>query len=98
MKARQKKAKKPPSPKPGFKEGLEKGYGQFLQMPQKLVVAILGSMFWVFFVSPATCMKLEEMYPHTGRGFFTSLVMICLWIVGLAVFGVVQRKRRRKGA
>jgi len=78
MKAKQKKAKKTPSPKPGFKEGLEKSYEQFSKMPQKLVVAILGSMFWVFFVSPATCMKLEEMYPHSPRGIFTGLTMICL--------------------
>lgn len=82
-----------------LRDGLEKGYQEtktmFSTKSGKLtILAVLASMFWLLFITPATCMKLEKAFPQTGIWFFAGLAMYCSWFVALFMIGQVRRKQR----
>ena len=86
--------------KPTFSGGLKKGHEEFRQMwptprGRLTILVVLGSMFWLFFIAPATCMKLEEVFPHTGIWFFVGLAMYFSWFLFLFIIGQLLRRRRK---
>lgn len=81
--------------------GLEKGCKQIKHMSSTpegtLTLAIMvGSMFWLFLITPATCMKLDEVFPETGIYFFTGLVMYGAWLASLLMLDRYLRKLRNR--
>lgn len=88
-----------PASKPTFREGLEKGYRETRKLSSTpsgklLLCIILGSAFWLFFIAPATCMKLEEVFPKTRIGVFVGVEMYLAWVVLFIILGIHSRRRR----
>jgi len=84
---------------PSLRDGLEKGYQETKTMFSNrsgtlTILAVLGSILWLFFITPATCMKLEKAFPQTGIWFFAGLAMYCSWFVAIFMIGQVRRKQR----
>ncbi len=84
---------------PSLREGLEKGYQETKTMFSTrsgtlTILAVLGSILWLFIITPATCMKLEKTFPHTGMWFFAGLAMYCAWFVALFMIAQARRKQR----
>jgi len=84
---------------PEFWKGLEKGYRGARVMwstPRGKItlIYIFGSMVWCLFIAPASCMKLQEVLPWRGVGFFVGFVMYALWFTLLFLWGYLLRRRR----
>lgn len=85
---------------PTFSGGLKKGHEQFRQMRSTptgglTILVILGSMFWLFFLAPAAWMKLEQVFPKTGIGFFVCLAMYFSWLMFFIIIGIARRRMRK---
>ncbi len=84
---------------PTFSGGLKKGHEQFRQMRSTptgglTILVVFASMFWLFFLAPATCMKLNEVFPKTGIGSFVGLAMYFSWFLVVFIIGQLLRSRR----
>ena len=82
--------------KPTVKGGLERGAKSTAELAsskegRRLLLTVVGSMFWLFFLMPSSCMKLTEAFPGTGVGFFTGLAMYVAWVA----FLIILKKKGR---
>jgi hypothetical protein len=85
------------SSKPTLKEGLEKGYRESREMSSTprgrlTILVILASMFWLFILAPIAWMKLEQIFPKTGIGFFVCLAMYISWFLFIFITGMAHRR------
>lgn len=84
---------------PTLRKGLEKGYRESREMASTpegrlIILVVLGSMFWLFFLAPAAWMKLEQIFPKTRIGFFVCLAMYFSWLMFFIITGIARRRMR----
>jgi hypothetical protein len=76
--------------KPTVKRGLKRGAKGTKELAsskegRRMLLFLFGSMFWLFYLMPVSCNKLNETFPGTGIGFFVGFATYVAWVAYLII-------------
>ena len=76
--------------KPTAKGGLERGAKGTAELAsskegRRMFLFLFGSMFWLFFLMPLSCMKLNEVLPGNAIGVFVGFAMYVAWVAFMII-------------
>lgn len=80
--------------KPTVKGGLERGAKGTKELAsskegRRLLLFLFGSGFWIFYLMPVSCNKLNETFPGNAIGLFVGFAMYVAWVA----FMIILKKK-----